>query len=317
MTTTNATKTTKTTKTTKREMKAGESKATLLSVDLDDVGCYHALHGLAAPTPAQQRIVLERCLPRLLEVLEGANSTATFFVVGRDLERDLAAGGRGAGLLRQALAAGNELANHSFEHRYDLSEQAGPEIFADLRRCDRLLRGLGAAPLGFRAPGYTHNRRLLEQVAALGYRYDSSRLPSPPYFLAKLGALAWLRARGRRSQASARGLGSFVGADRPSFRADVGLWEVPISVLPFSRLPMVGTLVLSSDAATRSAARLGFLHLELHAIDLADPENDGFDAALIRRQPELRGGLERRRARLRWLLKERGGSATIAGAFGS
>ena len=294
-----------------------EVKATLLSVDLDNLGCYHAIHGLPPPSPAQQRVVLERCLPRLLELLDAVGARATFFVVGRDLERDLAAGGRGAALLRQALAAGHELANHSYSHRYDLSLQTGSEIYADLRRCDRLLRGLGAAPLGFRAPGYVHDRRLLDQVAALGYRYDASALPSPPYYLGKLGALGWMRLRGQRSQALAQGWRSFAGRDRPHFRGDVGLWEVPISVLPRSRLPMVGTFVLGSEALLAAAAGLDFLHLELHALDLADPLGDGYDPALVRRQPELRRDLEVSRERLRRLLTARGGSATIAGAFAS
>ena len=81
-------------------------RSTILSVDLDDVGCYHAIHGLPPPGPEVAGAVLERCLPRFLEVLEELGSRATFFVVGRDLQRDLQAGGRGAAALKQALAAG-------------------------------------------------------------------------------------------------------------------------------------------------------------------------------------------------------------------
>ncbi len=292
------------------------SKATLLSVDLDDVACYHGIHGLAAPTAAAKRIVLERCLPRFLELFGEVASRATFFVVGRDLERDLGAGGRGAALLQQAVLDGHELGNHSYGHDYDLSRFVGREIYADLRRCDDLIRSLGARAQGFRAPGYTHNRRLLEQVAALGYRYDSSLLPSPTYYLAKLSMIALKGLRGHRSTSMVGGARSFFGRNRPFFRGDVGLWEVPISVLPGLRLPMVGTFVLGSERATRAAAALNFLHLELHALDLADPESDGFDGALIRRQPELKTPLKIRRERLKWLLAERGGAATLAGAFG-
>jgi len=291
------------------------SKATLLSVDLDDVACYHAIHGLPPPTAAAQRIVLERCLPRFLELFEEVGAKATFFIVGRDLERDIGAGGRGATLLRDAARGEHELGNHSYEHPYDLSAWAGADIYGDLKRCDRLIRSLGARAQGFRAPGYTHNRRLLEQVAALGYRYDSSLLPSPVYYLAKLSMIALKGLRGRRSASMVGGVRSFVGRDRPFYRGDVGLWEVPISVLPGLRLPMVGTFVLGSERATRAAAALDYLHLELHALDLADPDSDGFDPALCKRQPELKTGLKLRRERLRWLLEERGGAATIAGAF--
>jgi len=293
-----------------------ESKATLVSVDLDDVACYHAIHGLPPPSPAAQRIVLERCLPRFVELFDEVGARATFFVVGRDLQRDLEAGGRGGALLRQAYLDDHELGNHSYDHAYDISTWAGSDIYKDLRRCDDLIRGLGARALGFRAPGYTHNRRLLEQVAALGYRYDSSLLPSPTYYLAKLGMIALKGLRGKRSASMVGGARSFVGRDRPFFRAKVGLWEVPISVLPGLRLPMVGTFVLGSERATRAASALSYLHLELHALDLADPETDGFDPELVRRQPELKTPLEVRRERLKRLLCERGGAATLAGVLG-
>lgn len=294
-----------------------EQQSTILSVDLDDVACYHAIHGLPPPGPEAAGAVLERCLPRFLKLLEEVNSRATFFVVGRDLERDLRAGGRGAAALRAALAAGHELANHSWSHAYDLVNHPPAEIYADLRRCDELLRGLGGRPAGFRAPGYTHDAALLQQVGALGYRYDSSLLPSPTYYAAKLAAMGWMAARGRRSASLAEGWRSFVGPQRPHFMADCGLWEVPVSVSPVLRVPMVGTFVLGGGGGLlrREAGARRYLHLELHGLDLADPASDGYDAALLRKQPELRTPLARREQRLRELLVRRGGSAAIGGVF--
>lgn len=297
-------------------------RSTIVSVDLDDLACYHAIHGLAPPEPARAGLVLERCLPRFLELFAELGVRATFFVIGRDLQRDLADGGRGAALLRQALAAGHELANHSFSHAYDLVRWSPAAVYADLRACDVLLRGLGAWPTGFRAPGYTHDAMLLQQVAALGYRYDSSLLPSPAYYAAKLGMIGWMAMRGETSRAHARGWQSFIGPTRPHFMPGCGLWEVPVSVSPVLRLPMVGTFVLGKRAPLRrEAERCRYLHLELHGIDLADANEDGYDAALRRRQPELRGGAGRslvdRLARLRGLLTARGGATSIGGAFAS
>lgn len=293
-------------------------QTTILSVDLDDLACYHAIHGLPPPGPEAAGVVLGRCLPRFLELLDELGARATFFVVGRDLQRDLRAGGAGAAALRRALAAGHELGNHSFSHAYDLVTWSAADIYADLRRCDALLRGLGARPTGFRAPGYTHDDALLQQVGALGYRYDSSLLPSPTYYLAKLGVLGWMKARGRSSRSLARGWRSFVGPARPHFLTRVGLWEVPISVTDGLRLPMVGTFVLGGRGALLGEARTRrYLHLELHGIDLADPEADGIDPALWSRQAELRTPLATRRERLRGLLTARGGSVSIGGAFGS
>lgn len=292
-------------------------QSTILSVDLDDVGCYHAIHGLPAPGPEVAGAVLERCLPRFLELLGEVGARATFFVVGRDLQRDLQAGGRGAAALRQAVAAGHELGNHSFAHAYDMVRWSAADIYEDLRRCDTLLRGLGARPTGFRAPGYTHDAALLQQVGALGYRYDSSLLPSPTYYVAKLAAIGWTAVRGRTSRSVADGWRSFVGPQRPHFMAGCGLWEVPVSVSPVLRLPMVGTFVLGAGGGLllREATTRRYLHLELHGLDLADPDADGYAAELRRLQPELRTPLRSRRDKLRALLTARGPSASIGGVF--
>jgi len=292
-------------------------QSTILSVDLDDVGCYHAIHGLPPPGPEAAGAVLERCLPRFLELLDQLQSRATFFVVGRDLQRDLQAGGRGAAILKQALAAGHELGNHSFAHAYDLVKWAPAAIYDDVRRCDVLLRGLGARPTGFRAPGYTHDTTLLQQVGALGYRYDSSLLPSPSYYLAKLAAIGWTAVRGRTSRSLVEGWRSFVGPQRPHFMPGCGMWEVPVSVSPVLRVPMVGTFVLGAGGGLllREARERKYLHLELHGLDLADADADGYDPALRRLQPELRTPLGSRLEKLRGLITARGSAVSIGGVF--
>jgi hypothetical protein len=256
-------------------------------------------------------------LPRFLELLDQVQARATFFVVGRDLQRDLQAGGRGAAILRQALAAGHELGNHSFAHAYDMVKWAPAAIYDDVRRCDVLLRGLGARPTGFRAPGYTHDATLLQQVGALGYRYDSSLLPSPSYYLGKLAAIGWTAVRGRTSRSLVEGWRSFVGPQRPHFMPGCGMWEVPVSVSPVLRVPMVGTFVLGAAGALllREARERRYLHLELHGLDLADAEADGYDPALRRLQPELRTPLASRLDRLRGLITARGSAVSIGGVF--
>src|SRR5262249_12929105 len=239
------------------------------------VGCYHAIHGLPPPTRQQFGIVLECCLPRFLDLFAELNVHATFFVIGRDLARDLEAGGAGAALLGRALAEGHELANHSYQHAYDLVSWPKERIVEDLRACDALLRRMGARVLGFRAPGYTHDDKLLSAVVNLGYRYDSSALPSPPYYAAKLMVMAWMAVRGRRSRSTARGWRSFLGARRPRYINDFGLWEIPMSVSRYLRLPLIGTMLLAgpeplANSLRAAAAREPYFHLELHGLDLAD-----------------------------------------------
>jgi peptidoglycan/xylan/chitin deacetylase (PgdA/CDA1 family) len=295
--------------------------STIVSLDLDDLACYHAIHGLDAPAPELAGLVLETWLPRFLDVFAKLEVRATIFVIGRDLERDLEAGGRGAAVLGRALAEGHELANHSHAHAYDLHRWSDEAIAADLRHCDTLLRRLGANPRGFRAPGYTHDRELLMQVSALGYAYDSSMLPSPAYYLGKLGVLGLRRLRGRRSVSQIGGARSFVGPSAVHYLPELGLWEVPISVTRSLRLPLIGTFLLGDspplmtrlqgEALRKEAANTRHLHLELHAIDLADAQADGLDPRLVEFQRELSTPLDRRLDRLVKLLEARGGGAPI------
>ena len=77
------------------------------------------------------------------------------------------------------------------------------------------------------------------QVAAQGYEYDSSSLPSPSYYAAKLGAMALFRLRGRSSASRADNVRSFVGRRTPQLMSDAGIWEVPISVSRSLRCVMV------------------------------------------------------------------------------
>ena len=56
----------------------------MISVDLDPVDCYYAIHGLGVPrTRHHLDVVLDKCLPRFLALFEELGVTATFFVVGR------------------------------------------------------------------------------------------------------------------------------------------------------------------------------------------------------------------------------------------
>lgn len=293
--------------------------ATFVSVDLDDIDCYHQLHGL--PAPAVRGLALRVWLPRFLEVLEEAESRATFFVIGKDLDADIEAEGSGSLRLKEALAAKHELGNHSYAHAYDMVDWDAQSIARDLARCDAGLRRLGAEVSGFRAPGYTHNRKLLMQVAALGYRYDSSLLPSPSYYLAKRGVMAMMKFRGKTSASYRGGASSFVGETYPHFLSELGLWEVPMSVSRVARLPLIGTFLLGG--APRGLGPMLFaeaLHrrdlvLELHALDLADADADGIDERIVAKHPELRVPLADRIKALTGLLEARGGGQTIGGGL--
>jgi len=282
-------------------------RRTLVSVDLDDLACYRTIYGL--PAADDPEVVLEHCLPRFLDLFGELGIRATFFVIGRVVDR--ARGGLGEAQLRRALAEGHELGNHSYAHAYDLSRWPADRIQGDLRRNHAVLEELGARPCGFRAPGYCHDAGVLSEVAKLGYRYDSSSLPSWSYYAAKTAMMRLLRARGRRSGALDAGMAAFLGPKAPFVHAPTGLWELPVSVSPWGGVPLIGTSLLLlpeplAGALRWIALRRAYLHIELHGLDLVDPARDPCPPEL-RPIPELRVSLELKLARLRRLLAARDG----------
>ena len=64
--------------------------STLVSLDLDDLSAYEAIHSLRSESAEPRRgLALERWLPRFLDVFAKLDVRATIFVIGSDLEHDL------------------------------------------------------------------------------------------------------------------------------------------------------------------------------------------------------------------------------------
>lgn len=292
------------------------TRLSAISVDLDSLPHYCRIQGLPESILSDEAraLVARVAIPRFLELFDG--KPATFFVVGNDLKLP---GMERA--LRDAVAAGVELASHSHSHAYELSRWGQAEIESDLRRCDEALRSLGVEVGGFRAPGYTLSSSLLKAVAALGYEYDSSTFPATPYYLAKagvMGALAALRRPSRAILDSPRVLLAPRTPYRPSLdapytRGDAPLVELPMAVGPVTRLPFIGTFATSLpwplvEATFRTLRRDAFFNFELHAVDVCD-ESDGIPPELVRQQRDLRVPVREKMKRLRalfgWLGEDR------------
>ena len=292
-----------------------------VSVDLDAVECYFRIHALPGPAPESARCaILQRCLPRFAELFDRHGVKATFFVVGRDLDEDL----QGRRALGELAAAGHELGNHSYAHLYDLTRLPLPQVADEVDRAHSAIAACaGAAPVGFRAPGYETSAGLIDLLCARGYAYDSSTFPAIPYYLAKAAVMASLRLRGRKS-GSILGRPAVLRAPRVPYHPAAGdvyrtgdrpILELPMTVTPWLRLPVFGTsLVTTPDWLRRRLVAAALLqpifNLELHGIDLADAESDGFPPALIAVQPDLRVPLARKLAALDATLRE----ARAAGA---
>ncbi len=282
-----------------------------ISIDLDPIDCYYRIHALGPHPRELSDVILRRGVPRFLESLARHGIHATFFVVGGDLAGPDAAGQAAKRILRDTLSAGHELGNHSQTHPYDLARLAPTKIAEEIRTAHAAIGdAVGEAPIGFRAPGYDVNGAMLDELARLGYLYDSSIFPAPGYYAAKALVMAALRLAGRKSGAVMTDPRALIASGNPYRPSATSPWrrgqapvvELPVAVTPGLRLPAIGTSLLLLPTPLRSRWLDGmkgrpFFNLELHGIDLIDADLDGIPSELVARQPDLRASLtDKRRA---------------------
>ncbi len=261
------------------------AKIISVSVDLDGIDCYHAIHGLAAPPDSLGDAHMTAGLARFLDLFALLGIRSTLFTVGRDVAREAS-----RGVLLRARDAGHEIANHTLDHRYDFSRLPPGDMEEQVAGGARAIEdATGAKVVGFRAPGYIVNDGVIGLLARSGYAYDASLLPSPSYHAAKAAVIGVMKARGRESRSIIGGAGMMLApaepyrTGTPYWRRGAGLPELPCSVLPVARVPFIGTTIAlaggSAALAMARAASLGsFVGLEFHAMDLMDARMDGLDA---------------------------------------
>ncbi len=270
-----------------------------VSVDLDEIPNYFGIHGLPEPVGPERSLVYDTAVDRLWNFAVGTSIPLTLFAIGSDLERPQA-----AGKLRAMSERRVEIANHSLDHRYDLTRIGRAEIRHQIQEGARAIeRATGTRPTGFRAPGYTITDDVFDALAELEVRYDSSVFPCPVYWAAKTAAIALIGLRGRTSRSivdtpavlTAPARPYRVG--RPYWRRGGGLLELPVQVTRGVRLPFIGTYVtLGGPRVARALARMcvgePLVNLELHGIDVLDAA-DGLES-LRPHQPDVRVSKERK-----------------------
>jgi polysaccharide deacetylase family protein (PEP-CTERM system associated) len=140
------------------------------TVDLED--WYQGIP-FGAESKAQAERRLERGLRVLLELLAAHEARATFFVLGPVAEEHPA-------LLKEIASSGHEIGCHGWSH--DLLYTMTPERMRDetRRAMDAIAARTGRAVTAYRAAYFSITRAsywALEELAALGIRYDSSIFP--------------------------------------------------------------------------------------------------------------------------------------------
>ncbi len=269
-----------------------------IQVDVDELWVYYESIGRPAPADAVAQ-VYQQGVPRLLALFARYGMRATFFVCGRDAPEQ-------AGWLAEMVRQGHEVANHSTWHRAGFARLSPAEKRADIATCHTLIEAAcGHAPVGFKSPGFSFAADQLQVLAGLGYRYDSSILPTPfapllrglqtalsgghvdpSHYGRAIHGLAPLRpyhpdpAAPHRRSAQPIHPPTHSPINQSTNSPLNNFLEAPVTTLPILRLPMHSTFVLTAgqplfDAGLALAkARHVPINYLLHAADVIDAVPD-------------------------------------------
>lgn len=116
--------------------------------------------------------------PRILDLLERHDISATFFVPGWVAERH-------PGIVKDVAARGHEVANHGYLHEPPSSLGPDEDEGKILDRGSDILESItGARPRGYRSPSWELSPNSLQLLHDRGFVYDSSLMGDDiPYFV--------------------------------------------------------------------------------------------------------------------------------------
>ena len=241
-----------------------------LHIDCDPLWVYASEYGLQPDY--KNTLTYETSLPALLEMLQARNLRATWFVIGRDLELPAC-----REFCRRVLAAGHELANHTYSHLKDFHSVSAEGLRYEIAECHQAVqRELNYSCRGLRLPGYYFDRSIVPILQELNYLYDSSVLPGPGVHLMKAVYLVFNRHEREKRFGRPWFLFSSVSPYKLADGAKGACWEVPIGTAPLVRLPIHTTFVFQwgmpyFETALRLNRKLrSHLVYLFHAIDLLD-----------------------------------------------
>jgi len=228
-----------------------------LSLDLDNLWAYQMTHGDEGWDAYDS--YLDALVPTVLEMLAEQRLRVTFFVVGQDVALE-----RNEKPIRALADAGHEIGNHSHRHQPWLHRYTPAEIDQELGRAEAVIKAVtGQHPVGFRGPGYSLSADVLRVLVDRGYRYDCSTLPT---VIGPLARRYYFRsARLTTSQRAERAylFGGFREGLRPlkpyEWQVDGSrLLEIPVTTMPFARIPIHVSYVLYLAGPSPALARQYF-----------------------------------------------------------
>ena len=250
-----------------------------IQVDLDGLWTnlqYYGHESLVSPD-----IVFESSLRRYLDLFEEFGIKATFFVVGKDIEIP-----EKRALLKEAVERGHELANHTYSHLFGFRKLSQEEKIKEIKKTEELIFSItGRKPVGFKAPGYDSDSRLIELLSSNNYLYDSSIIPTFAYpLLMRINHIfsgGVKRTHGPKwSWVFAPNKPYFPSLKKEWKRGKANILEVPCTTMPFFKVPIHMTFAIklgypyfkwSYELVRKTGLSLNY---EFHAADLSDMVSD-------------------------------------------
>ena len=229
-----------------------------LSIDLDNQWAY--LRAAGRSDWQRSASYLPEAVDRIVDHLGDLGLPLTVFTVGRDCDNDRDADAI-ASLSRLPEV---EFANHSQDHLPWLHTLPAAELQNQIQRSHASIeRCTGQTPIGFRGPGFSCPPAVLRCLDGLGYAYDASTFPTSMAPIARAVFLARTQLQGEELERAKKLYGGFAAMRRPNrpHRIDVEsskLWELPVTVMPFSRTPVHFSYLLFLASFSKWAAKAYF-----------------------------------------------------------
>jgi len=208
-----------------------------ISLDLDNQWSYMKIHGDQGWKDFPS--YLDVFIPHVLNVLDELNIKITFFIVGQDAALE-----KNQKYLKMISEHGHEIANHSFHHESWLQTYTKTQIEDEIQRAEEaIFLATGQKTTGFRGPGFSWSKDLLEVLQHRGYQFDASTLPTYIGPIARLYYF-WTSNLSKEERKERKELfGSFKDGLRPlkpyrwKLPNNETIIEIPVTTIPIFKIP--------------------------------------------------------------------------------
>jgi peptidoglycan/xylan/chitin deacetylase (PgdA/CDA1 family) len=208
-----------------------------VSLDLDNQWSYMKIHGDEGwdNYPSYFDIFI----PHVLDVLDELDLKITFFIVGKDTERE-----ENRKYIKMIAERGHEVGNHSYNHESWLQTYSYKKIEKEICEAEAAIETVtGQKTTGFRGPGFSWSKDLLKVLESRGYQYDASTLPTYLGPFAKMYYFSKSNLTKEEKNARKELFGKFSEGFRSvkPFKWDLGdgksITEIPVTTVPVFKIP--------------------------------------------------------------------------------